>query len=199
MLLRAALTFWQVRLKMTSSPTAKEVSVDLSGFKSSVDQQFKSLKDEVDKRLDLILKLIFAMFGIFPIIAGGGFLLRNDLGEVKVELGKIGVQISALHEDLSRIEKRIDKPVQISDAQILALQTQLNSVLRRIEDKLNVSASGPLALTDDDKNLIRSILRRDQAAHRGHRHLHQRDRHQASRRRHPARTKRRMGGPEHVT
>jgi hypothetical protein len=29
---------------MATSPTAKEVSVDLSGFKSSVDQQFKCQK-----------------------------------------------------------------------------------------------------------------------------------------------------------
>jgi hypothetical protein len=136
---------------MATSPTAKEVSVDLAGFKSSVDQQFKA----VDKQLDLAVKLIFAMFAIFPIIIGGGFLLRSDLGEVKVELGKIGVQVSALREDVNRIAKRAENAAQISDPQVLALQTQMNSALRRIEDKLNVSPSTPLALTDDEKSLIR--------------------------------------------
>jgi hypothetical protein len=95
------------------------------------------------------------MFAIFPIIISGGFLLRSDLGEVKVELAKIGVQVTALREDISRIAKRADNPAQISDPQVLALQTQMNSALRRIEDKLNVSPSGPLALTDDEKYLIR--------------------------------------------
>jgi hypothetical protein len=109
----------------------------------------------VDKQLDLVLKLIFAMFAIFPIIIGGGFLLRSDLGEVKVELGKIGVQVSALREDMNRIAKRAENPAQISDPQVLALQTQMNSALRRIEDKLNFSPSTPLALSDDEKSLIR--------------------------------------------
>ena len=72
---------------MATSPTAKEVSVDLAGFKASVDQQFKA----VDQRLDLIVKLIFAMFALFPMIVGGGFLLRNDLSEVKTEVDKMSV------------------------------------------------------------------------------------------------------------
>lgn len=136
---------------MATSPTAKEVSVDLAGFKSSVDQQFKA----VDKQLDLAVKLIFAMFAIFPIIIGGGFLLRSDLGEVKVELGKIVVQVSALREDMNRNANRADKSAQISDPQALALQSQMNSALRRIEDKLNVSPPTPLALSDEEKSLIR--------------------------------------------
>jgi hypothetical protein len=157
---------------MAKTPTAKEVSVDLAGFRSSVDQQFISLKaalaqaaDAIEKRLDFFAKLVLAMFAIFPICIAGGFFLRNEIGDVKIELGKIGVQISGLREDLSRIEKRLDRPTQTSDAQ-LAIQTQMNSVLRRIEDRLNVSPPVPLALTDDEKSLIRAFFKLDKGPSR---------------------------------
>jgi hypothetical protein len=57
--------------------------------------------------------------------------------------------------------------------------------------ELSNLASRQAALHQSD----RTPQRRDQAPHRGHRHLPQRSRHQASHRCHPARTKRRMGGP----
>jgi hypothetical protein len=150
---------------MATSPTAREVSVDLAGFKSSVDQQFTSLNaalhratDAVDKRLDFVIRLVFAMFAIFPIVIGGGFLLRSEIGDVKIELGKIGVQVSGLREDLSRIEKRPDRALTVSDPQILALQTQMNSILRRIEERLNNSSVPPIALAEEEKQVIRAFL-----------------------------------------
>ena len=148
------LRFWQLRSKMATSPTAKEVSIDLAGFKSNVDQQFNG----VDKRLEFIARLIFAMFTIFPIVIGGGFLLRSEISDVKIELGRIGVQISGIRDDLSRIEKRADKTVAVSDPQVLALQTQMNSVLRRIEDRLNNSPVPAITLAEEEKQLIRGIL-----------------------------------------
>jgi len=57
--------------------------------------------------------------------------------------------------------------------------------------ELSNLASRQAALHQSD----RTPQRRDQAPHRGHRHLPQRSRHQASHWCHPARTKRRMGGP----
>ncbi len=156
--------------KTPTGPTPSEVAIDLAGFKASVDQQFKSLTTSVDQqfkslttlvteKIESLSKLVWWMVGIIVLIIGSGGLLYRESGEVKGELGKVGVQITALREDISRIEKRFATPVPANDATTQQSLAQMNLTLRRIEEKL----SGPpspieLSLTDAERDIIRSFL-----------------------------------------
>jgi hypothetical protein len=62
---------------MAERPTAKHVSIDLDGFKASVDKQFA-----------LLTRLMFGLFALIGAVVGGGFLLRGDLADIKVQVGK---------------------------------------------------------------------------------------------------------------
>jgi hypothetical protein len=151
---------------MATSPTAKEVSVDLAGFKSSVDQQFKHVDTKIDAaqraidgQLSLILRAIAALFTLIPMIIGGGFLLRSDLNEVKVELGRTGEKITALGDRISVLGDDVGRirTAQKPDPEAVADRAQITFALRRIENKLNGNA--PITLTEDEKNLVRSFLK----------------------------------------
>jgi len=67
---------------MAERTTAKEVSIDLAGFKTSVDKQFV-----------LSFKLIFGLYTLLGAIIGGGFLLRGDLADSKAQIAKSGAEL----------------------------------------------------------------------------------------------------------
>lgn len=136
---------------MPERTTAKEVSIDLAGFKSSV-----------DKQMTLLMRLIFGVYVVIGAVVGGGFLLRSDLGDIKAELAKTAEKVDTLRRDATVMQEHISKlPSDIADSQeqtsatLAALRTEIRSDLSRIYSRLPGPEVAPLNLSVDETNTIR--------------------------------------------
>ena len=146
---------------MADRPTAKEVSIDLAGFKSSVDVQFAG----VDKQISLLVKMVVGVYVLLGAIVGGGFLLRSDLGDIKAKVAEEGAEITGLRRDVTALQSRIsalDKntsDLAAAQSQMLAIQGQINNSLIQINSKLPpVPATQLLALGPDEEQIIRDFF-----------------------------------------
>jgi hypothetical protein len=137
---------------MATGPTAREVNLDLAGFKSSVEKQFGAVS-----------LLLYWLLGIGVAILGIGFTLLTQIWANHTETATLGERIAALSKDVNRVEKHLEdsdkNSASIADLarQTLAFQGTMNSTLSRIEDKLN-SKSQALNLSDDDERIIRNFF-----------------------------------------
>lgn len=132
---------------MAERTTAKEVSIDLAGFKSSV-----------DKQISLLTRLVLGIYVLIGAVVGGGFLLRTDLGEIKVEEAKTGEKVDGLRRDVTAVQDRIGKltsDISDSQKQIAAMQTEIVADLAHIDAKLPAPAISVLALSPDEEEVIR--------------------------------------------
>jgi hypothetical protein len=83
---------------MVERRTAREVGVDLDGFKSSVDRQFA-----------LTNKMVFGIYAVFIAMVGGGFAIHNELTGLKTEASATTAEIRGVRRDLERFQGRLDK------------------------------------------------------------------------------------------
>ena len=139
---------------MADRPTAKEVSVDLAGF-----------KDSVDKQIGLLTRLVFGLYALLVAIIGGGFLLRNDIGDLKAKLAESTAEVGALRRDLGALQTHVGaieksgSDLASGQTQILALQNQVVNTLAQMADRLNPGQSNPLfALSASDQQSIRDYF-----------------------------------------
>jgi hypothetical protein len=146
---------------MADRPTAKEVSIDLAGFKDSVDRQFAG----VDKQIALLLRLVFGLYALLFAVVGGGFLLRSDIGDLKAKLAENAAEIAALRRDLGTAQAHIGT-IEMStsglasgQAQVLSLQNQIVAALALMNEKLSQGQSNqPLVLSTDEQQAIREFF-----------------------------------------
>lgn len=140
---------------MASRPTAGEVSVDLGGFKSSVDKQFSYL-----------VRWIIGLYALIAAIIGGGFLLRADLGRIEGQIARSGAEIEGLRRDVSSLQQEmrsLQKSASDNTASqnrmLSAMQRQIASGFAEINNKLPAVSSNPLiALSTDEEQTIRTLL-----------------------------------------
>jgi hypothetical protein len=146
---------------MADRPTAKEVSIDLAGFKDSVDRQFSG----VDKQIALLTRLVFGLYALLFAVVGGGFLLRSDIGDLKAKVAENAAEITALRRDVGTVQTRLGtiekgtSDLAAGQAQILTLQNQIVSTLALMNDRLPQSQGNQLvALSADEQQAIREFF-----------------------------------------
>src|SRR5258708_3799083 len=93
--------------------TAKEVSVDLTGFKDSVEKQFAHLS-----------KLVFFLYPILIGIIGGGFLLHKELGDIKASSAQTGEKVESLKNELVAAKERL-RAIETSTSEVAAAHRQV--------------------------------------------------------------------------
>jgi hypothetical protein len=146
---------------MADRTTAKEVSIDLAGFKSSVDKQFS-----------LLTKAVFGFYALMVAVIGGGFLLHRDLSDIKAQISKSDEGITGLRRNLTSVQGRMgvlekntsdivttQKDIAVVQRQILAAQGQIVASLGRIDSRLGSPlAVQPLALSPGEEQSIRDFF-----------------------------------------
>jgi hypothetical protein len=138
---------------MSERTTAKHVSIDLDGFKSSVDKQFAFL-----------FKLVFGVYALIGAVVGGGFLLRTDLGEIKAQGVKSDTEIVGLRRDMTGVQERVKELEKTTSSQISSLQKEVTergdkiiASLTEINSKLPTQ-SPLLSLSRNEEQLIRDFF-----------------------------------------
>jgi len=147
---------------MADRTTAKEVKIDLDGFKGGVDRQFS-----------WVVRWIAGLYLVGGAIVGGGFLIRSDLGGVQKEIATNSAEITGLRRDIEGVQKRLDafgkgitdfdsRLGKIGSAQddIVSAQREAVTALRRIERRFpELSPVDTLSLDPKDRQIIRDFFK----------------------------------------
>jgi hypothetical protein len=131
---------------MSPGISAKEVNVNLTSFKASVDKQFAAVD-----------KVLYLLIGIGLTIVGVGFAFQREIASIEQKLDNSASQISAIERRLEKIETNVDAGVK-TQLEAKALQGDILAVLGKISDNINNSPIQIFPLTEDDKKVIREFF-----------------------------------------
>jgi hypothetical protein len=129
---------------MIDPETVREVAIDLAAFKREVDPQFRLLTR-------LFYWIIFILLGM----AGGGFAIYAQIGDLKATAAATARDVAAVNERMAKVEKSISD-MATSQGQVVPI---LNQILTRLATApAEQGPFRPLSLTPYEEQIIREFL-----------------------------------------
>ena len=125
--------------------SVREVSIDLSGFKQSVDRQFAYTH-----------RLIFYVGAVLLAMAGGGFAIYKQIGDLQSDVTGLQHDVSAINERLTKIEKYGSDSAE-SQGKIQTLLSQINTRLAASQTQ-DIGPFAPVDLNSNERALVAKFL-----------------------------------------
>jgi hypothetical protein len=133
---------------MVDPKNAREVAIDLAGFKAAVAPQFSWLN-----------QLIYWLGAVMLAMVGGGFALWSQIGDMKGTTGRIEEKVTAIGLRLTKLEEAGSAATAVL-TKLDQASTAATALLNRIDTQIaNLSSySGPLMLSQSDVQVITTSL-----------------------------------------